>query len=395
MQCATPPNICCAMKGKGLVRCAYTSHSGSNLCGIHRRTKRVKLYTGEIIINGGNVGEPYKTPTKGDVLDLNQAYRLRFNTTRVRDLRETLSAYGKLTDNLKKATKKQLWDTFMNFYGKVFPYLTHTSLIRGLQKRVRHGFQQRATSLQGPFRDTLGKCVNHEDVLTLDSIIDIPSDRLFTYQESDGFTYAFDIGTIQSLVERKSDNPYTRKPFPEEVIQRATRLIGLLKAMGHRIQLEDDVEENVTPEMEMRRRVVKLFTEMDNLDQYTNTEWFMSLSVPSLMQLYKETEDIWNYRLNLTKEVKQAVVPPDGKVFQMTPNQVYQIKDKQRLREICLNFMEKLVYSAESRDDRINGCVYVLLGIVIVHPQAAEAMPAYYTMVTGDPVGANFLDVAV
>ena len=79
----------------------------------------------------------------------------------------------------------------------------------------------------------------------------------------------------------------------------------------------------------------------------------------------------------------------------MSPKFILTIKDRLRLQNICLDFIETLIHSAESRSDRVNGCIYVLLGLVIVNPRAAEALPAYYTMVTGDVAGANYMEVAV
>jgi hypothetical protein len=135
---------------------------------------------------------------------------------------------------------------------------------------------------------------------------------------------------------------------------------------------------------------------MDKLDQYTNPAWFLDLSNISLINFYKEAEDIWNYRLNLTKEIKNKIVPPNGKVFLVEPKNVakyYTTRDK--LRNLCLDVIEKLIFSAQDRSDRVNGCIYVLLALVIVNPQAAESMPAYYTMVTGDVTNANYMEIPI
>ena len=136
--------------------------------------------------------------------------------------------------------------------------------------------------------------------------------------------------------------------------------------------------------------------QMDNLDQYTNPSWFLDLNHSSLIKFYKELEDIWNYRLNLDKETKKRIVPPNGMVFTVEPKHVakdYTNIDK--LQNLCLTIIEKLIYSAEDRSDRVNGCIYVLLAFVIVNKQAAESMPSYYTMVTGNIVNANYMEIPI
>ena len=135
---------------------------------------------------------------------------------------------------------------------------------------------------------------------------------------------------------------------------------------------------------------------MDQLDQYTNPAWFLDLNMNSLYKFYKEAEDIWNYRLNLSKEIKNKIVPPDGHVFKVIPKNVLkEYPTLSKLRNLCLDVMEKLIYSASDRSDRVNGCIYILLALVIVNKDAALAMPSYYTMVTGDIINANYIDIPI
>ena len=121
---------------------------------------------------------------------------------------------------------------------------------------------------------------------------------------------------------------------------------------------------------------------MDDLDQYTNVDWFLQLNPTQLGNFYKETEDIWNYRLNLSETAKRRIYPFNQKVFPLSVNLVKSKTDALELQHICLDFMEKLVTSAPKREDRVNGCMYTLLGLVIVSSTAAEALPSLYSMVS-------------
>ena len=114
-------------------------------------------------------------------------------------------------------------------------------------------------------------------------------------------------------------------------------------------------------------------------------KWFLELSTNCLKRLYKELEDIWNYRLELTETTKSKIVPPDGKVFELSVKSVYNINNKIKLQHICLTVVEKLITSSPVREDCISGCIYALLGFVIVNKHAAESLPSYHSIVSGQP----------
>jgi hypothetical protein len=170
-------------------------------------------------------------------------------------------------------------------------------------------------------------------------------------------------------------------------------MLRLLSLIGK--DVSDEPVDVIDAGLQLKRRVVKVFHDMDQLDQYTNPEWFLNLSVLRLIKFYKEAEDVWNYRLNLTNEVKRSIVPPDGIAFKHSLKSVLIMKDKLQLQRVCLDFMEMLIHSTSNRGDRVNGCIYILLGLVQVSREAANALPQYYSMVTGDDSLATGTDILV
>ena len=264
----------------------------------------------------------------------------------------------------------------------MYPYTFHTHSIQGIQKHFRLYLHRKLRRYQGESIDTLSLCINQEDVNSLDPLDKIPKQLVFTFKEKDNTHYGFDIRTIRTILKFDKENPYTRIPLSEDVIARANSMLRLLEVIG--VDTSDEPSEPIGDEMEIKRRVVKVFHDMDQLDQYTDPDWFLNLSSRKLSEFYKEAEDVWNYRLNLSQEVKMAIVPPNGKVFEHSVKSVSAIKEKKEIQRICLDFMEKLIHSAENRADRVNGCIYILLGLVIVSRNAAIALPSYYSMVMGD-----------
>jgi hypothetical protein len=275
----------------------------------------------------------------------------------------------------------------------LYPYTVSVKQIIHIQQFYRNYLKRKLKSLQGDIVDNFNICVNQEDVQSLDSFLDIPSHLLFSFKETDGTHYGFDIRSIRSILKFDKENPYTRNALTPSVVERANEMLRLLKVLN--LSVENEKVEEVNQELEIKRRVVKVFHDMDQLDQYTDPDWFLDMNTSKLIKFYKEAEDVWNYRLNLTSQVKKAIVPPDGIAFQHTVKSVSLIKDKVQLQKICLDFMEKLIHSAELRPDRVNGCIYILLGLVIVSRSAALALPSYYSMVMGDDSLTGDVDIMI
>ena len=57
----------------------------------------------------------------------------------------------------------------------------------------------------------------------------------------------------------------------------------------------------------IKQKVVDLFSDIELNGYFCQIDWFLVLSLRRLKELYKQFEDIWNYRLQLTQEVKNNI----------------------------------------------------------------------------------------
>ena len=389
--------ICCALiKSKGC-RCKAATKGGTDLCGTHLKATNIIRYTDNIPIT-------LKTKTKTNskenlvqipaiVIPILYRSRIRYNTVKIKDLHKTLEHYNISTIG----NKKILFERLLTHFDSLLPYINYNNSILKIQNYLRKKINTNLNSLQQYFNFSINDCINDTDVLTLDKLKELDPGYLFTYKDSDNFIYGFDVRTISKLLENEPVNPYTGKLFDTDTINKISKLLHYLSIKGIKLTHEKETSEEVNDsKYKIKRRVIKVFQEMDSLDQYTNPSWFLDLNLNKLYRFYKEAEDIWNYRLNLTKETKSKIVPPDGKVFKIEPKNVFKNHNTiSKLQELCLEVIEKLIYSANDRSDRVNGCIYVLLALVIVNKEAALAMPSYYTMVTGDVINANYIDIPI
>ena len=384
---------CCAiLKSKG-TRCTAGAKS-AGLCGRHQKCKNVVFYN----VPTSSSTIPITTMTTfnntGMLIHIHHRSRLRYNTVTILDLQKTLTHYGLVIEG----KKRDLFDRLLVYFDTLLPYINHIGDIIKIQQQFKCSLDQKINKLKSSFSYKHSDFVNDSDFFTLEKLSTIDPKYIFSYRDSNGFIYGFDMRSINKLLTQSDKNPYTGRKIEADIITNAKSYLHLLDIKGYNLSSCKD-EENDTfsnPKYTIKRRIIKVFQEMDNLDQYTNPSWFLDLNTSDLYKFYKEAEDIWNYRLNLSKEIKKQIVPPDGKVFSIEPKNImkyYPTKDK--LRCLCLDVIEKLIYSADDRSDRVNGCIYVLLALVIVNPSAAQAMPAYYTMVTGDIVNANYLEIPI
>ena len=60
---------------------------------------------------------------------------------------------------------------------------------------------------------------------------------------------------------------------------------------------------------------ISIFQKIDELGNYTNSDWFLSLNRNSLIKYIKELVDIWYYRAALSPQVRQKISPPNGNPF--------------------------------------------------------------------------------
>ena len=68
-----------------------------------------------------------------------------------------------------------------------------------------------------------------------------------------------------------------------------------------------DTSHLLSKEQLFNQKVIQIFQKIDELNYNTNIDWFNKLSMYQLKILYRELEDIWNYRAQLTDDTKKNI----------------------------------------------------------------------------------------
>ena len=290
----------------------------------------------------------------------------------VKDIKYTLDYYKILSKKNQKLKKKGELETILfDFYKNIEYYKKNEKKIILIQDKIRKYLKK--NNVYGPGLNE--KSNNDCDFYTFVPIKDIPKEYLFSYKDKQNFIYSFDIRSFDKLLKSKSQNPYNRQDIPENVINIYNKRLNYIKK--NNILIEPFEEDKLTPHQIYKNRVFKIFQTIDLLNTMaggTNHEWFFNLSLVQLKGYYKVLEDIWNYRAELSQTQKYDIVK-NKKMFPKRVNDVFTMNNGQKIREIILDEIEKLLFTSDNDIHRGTASYYILIAFVEVSPECTQAMP--------------------
>jgi hypothetical protein len=270
--------------------------------------------------------------------------------------------------------------------SRIYCFLTLSIHAKKIQKIFRGFLQRNCNSMRGPGFKKRSLCTNGMDFFTMDDISSIAYTHFFSYKDSDGFIYGFDIISLHNLIKNNAKdfvsvtNPFNRNIIPDEIISNMKTLLRLNRVLKIFIKLEiKDDSSNISSKKSLELKILSLFQSIDALGNYSTPEWFTSLSQPCLWRFVRELADIWSYRAQITSETKRNICPPNGDPFRnisMTSLMALSSLDETRL--VVLSIMDKMVNSGTNTDSRTLGSYYVLGALTLINDNAAASLPWLY-----------------
>ena len=339
--------------------------TNGDFCGTHSKVKEKLLFT-----------EPLpKKYSKSLTLSsyISEGERV-FSKVSNLELLNTLRSYNlPLPSKIDKTTKNLMINDIRNHFKTLSYYSSPDNIgkVKIIQSQVKNFLRNKEIKLRGPGFLNRKLCNNQDDFLTFEPVGEIPGNYFFSFEDDDDFIYGFDIRSFNKLIESNMDNPYNRNKIPKQAIK---NLKILAKNPKYKLEL---VKPKISKEQKMNQRVINVFQKIDQLDSYaggTDINWFLNLSRVQLKSYYKVLEDIWNYRSELSNSRKNEIVP-NNQMFSLGVPAFYRLNEKDKMRKILLNEMNKLVDSAPKREDKILGCYYVLIGLVEISAEVSNALP--------------------
>ena len=266
--------------------------------------------------------------------------------------------------------------------NRIYSHLYLSSFIIKIQKLFRGFLVKKYIQLHGPALVNRNLCNNSDDFVTLEPLNEIEFTQFMSYKDIDGFIYGFNISSLYNTffkmkTNNSQQNPYNRNNIPEDVFKTIKTLIRLGKILKMEINLvyEDDIK-NVTNEKAVELRALSLFQNIDALGNYSDPKWFLSLNKFEIIKFIRELFDIWNYRAQLSIEIKQNICPPNGDPFRnLNMNYIYTEQNLNNIRNMILEILEKFVNNGINNDNKALGAYYVVGSLTLVNENAATSLP--------------------
>ncbi len=247
-------------------------------------------------------------------------------------------------------------------------------------------------------------CVNETDFYTLEPLNTILFENWYSYTDTSGFKYGFDMYSLIELsTQNMSDirNPYTREAIPKHDYFDLYTLACLNYIMcpsiaknkhvmkNPRLSISAAVNNDIAISqrgirrlhdvrmMSVTQRIIAVFIEIDRLGNYTNYQWFSELNKLQYARFYTMYSRFWSR--SLSDELKRNLNVTRNPFSLLPLLQNYSEHTESEYREACLDVIETMVYTGLNEDFRKLSTIHILSMLAHVSPAAMLAMPWFYT----------------
>ena len=252
--------------------------------------------------------------------------------------------------------------------------------INTLQRFWRSKRGIRRFHAQGPAANIRAVAANDTEVYSLESVDTIPQCFFFSFADETKTIWAFDIRSLSHLVTEGNEivNPYTRVLLDSVTLKKIHDRIVWLRQ--RKIPIVYVTNESMTQEQIWNQKVLDVFFRMEGAGYRASCRWFQDMNLTAHSTFYRRLHRLWTYQLGLTAAEKEAIMPGYNsgmtKLFRQTPDRIEsQIHDLRWWRRANLNLILEFLTRAPQKSQQSLGALYILMALVQVVPEAAEAYP--------------------
>lgn len=267
---------------------------------------------------------------------------------------------------------------------RIFTHLHFSVTSIKIQRFMRGMLVRKYMSAHGPAYKDRSLCTNDTDFMTMEPLSDLHFNYFISYKDEDGFIYGYDMVSLYNLIEKNMDtvtNPYNRKSFPKSLITNFYLILRTARCLHIALDLKIEAD-IISPSQSVELRALDLFQKIDALGNYSDPQWFLSLTRNQLTKFMRELHDIFSYRAQLVPEIKRNICPPHGDPFyNVNLHYIQHCPDMTDIKNFVLSIMEKFVNQGINSDSKSLGAYYVLAALTLVNESAAAALPWLYQSV--------------
>ena len=221
---------------------------------------------------------------------------------------------------------------------------------------------------------------NETEISSLEPITKIPFHYFFSFTDGKGICWSFDLRSLNHLLLEDTclRNPYTREIIDSSVRNRMIQCNDYIKRKE--LSVFYNLQENLSQKQVWNQRVLDLFLKLDSLGYRGSTQWFDTMSLSQQERLYRRLYTLWNYRLGLTPQEKNDIIPghqsQDSKLFRWSPDTVENANhDLHWWKKNNLELLRKFISSTQDKSKQGLGALYVLMGFATIVREVGEAYP--------------------
>tara|TARA_Y100000816_G_scaffold236206_1_gene182011 strand:+ start:3348 stop:4367 length:1020 start_codon:yes stop_codon:yes gene_type:complete len=272
---------------------------------------------------------------------------------------------------------------------RIYYYLFKSYFCIKIQKNIRRFLINKYLNLIGPGLN-YKLCKNDTDFFTLENLNDIQIYHFFSYRGNDNSLWGFNIISIYNLFLKSSNNdngdvlnPYTREKIEprSQIFNNIKTMIRMSKIYTDGINLKINNQEVNNSKKIIEIKSLELFQIMDSHGNYTDINWFRSLNKNLLIKFLTELLDIWQYRAELSNNIRKDICHPYGNPFRFITISNINNLNFFSLQKNTLFVIEQFITKGINRDMCSLGINYVLCAFTLVNQNAANALPWLYESV--------------
>lgn len=289
--------------------------------------------------------------------------------------------------NIARHYKIKISGTKQQLTNRVYTFLYENYYANIIQKNFRIRIVRLWLLFKGKGLINRSICTNKTDFYTLENINEMEIGQFISIKENN-LNFGFDICSLYTLITSNNENknPYTQRILPSNLSYYLKRITQLQKCLNIDTQLLYETNDYQTQDIysneNINHKLTDVFTKIDFLGNYTNVNWFTSLSYSRLIRYIRELYDIWNYRAQLTNETKRQICYPNGNPFTIHYNTLIESENLNYIRYQTLEIMNNLITKGTTDENKSLGAFYVLAALTLVNNEAAESMPWLYESVS-------------
>jgi len=314
-------------------------------------------------------------------------------------------------------TKQVLIDRIENYFNAAKYAIRVQKIVRG--RIVRQSFK-----LRGPALKDRKKCINDTDFITMEPLSEIETEYFYSYADSKQFIYGFNIISLIQMNEKQNNkviNPYNREKLDATVMSNILKLFNLTKIIYSNFKTENarynsrytsnnrytgvrtrnttyqqntiqsapitEYTQRLNALLEMRtqplqQRIQNVFIKLDQLGNYTQSNWFTDLNFRQVLLLYRELYEIWYYRGHLPRELKIKICPYFDIFYNILPRTVPPPElSLEQIKVAAISVFENIINAGIDEDHQKIGAFHALSALTLVSNDARNALPWLYESV--------------